>query len=49
LFWAPAAAHAFMSDSAFELEAGPFGGIFPPYHERHDWFGSVSAEPVPEM
>jgi hypothetical protein len=38
-----------MSFSAFEFEDGPLGGMFPPYHERHDWFGSVSGELVPEM
>jgi hypothetical protein len=47
LFCAPAAAHAFMSATAF-ASLGPLGGMLPPNQERHEPLAAIF-EPVPEM
>jgi hypothetical protein len=42
-------AHAFKSAVAFGRLDGPFGGMSPPYHERHDRCRSASGDPAPRM
>jgi hypothetical protein len=48
LFFAPAAAQAFMSLTAIDSLLGPPGGMLPPYQLRHDpLFARI--EPAPLM
>jgi hypothetical protein len=47
LFCAPAAAHAFMSATAF-ASLGPPGGMLPPNQERHEPLLAID-EPAPLM
>jgi len=48
LFFAPAAAQAFMSDVAIGSLRGPPGGMLPPYQLKHDPV-LTKYEPVPLM
>ena len=48
MFMAPAAAHAFMSDTAIGKLRCPPGGMFPPYQLKHEP-DFTKYEPVPLM
>jgi hypothetical protein len=47
LLSAPALAQAAMSVDAAEYDEGPLGGMLPPYQERQDCDGSMSADEAP--